>query len=549
MRPTLSLRQLGLELDRVEGLAYDLVKTYVRLPIEYQRRAIAAVHRLGLQLSSHYLYPAEHLGMDGMEHTGATNRLGYSHTVSRLGRAYADVITLFTKAGLSVTPTLFNSTMAHVDDPSLLTDRRTTTLYPAWEYTALRAEVDTAAGPAGVTTRALLGGNVDMVLRIHRGGGFVISGTDSPLDNIAVSLHANLRSMVAGGFTPYEALTTATRNPARWLNLEDKLGVVRAGAQADLSFVRGNPLADIRAAAAVEQVMVAGSCTPSTNSWSPTCPPVAHPAQASRSALRRPASSREQAHARDPQYWWHEPEWLHRVCCERLERQFGLGRGVGGVYAVEEAADGFAVVDALDGGGEEAGDRADLEFGEAVGARDGVGADDFGDRRVGAKAFDRLAREQPWVVATAASVQPRSFSRSRSSMMEPPVAISSSRMIARLPATSPTIASITTRSSASRCLLPAATGSPSSRANWVAVFALPRSGLTTTVLVRSAERKWSASTPIAVRWSTGTEKNPCTCGACSAIVSTRSTPAATSRSATSRPPIEIREASFLSERA
>ena len=112
MRPTLSLRQLGLELDRVEGLAYDLVKTYVRLPIEYQRRAIAAVHRLGLQLSSHYLYPAEHLGMDGMEHTGATNRLGYSHTVSRLGRAYADVVTLFTKAGLSVTPTLFNSTMA-----------------------------------------------------------------------------------------------------------------------------------------------------------------------------------------------------------------------------------------------------------------------------------------------------------------------------------------------------------------------------------------------------------------------------------------------------
>ena len=141
----LSLKQLGLELDRVEGLAYDLVKTYVRLPIEYQRRAIAAVHRLGLQLSSHYLYPAEHLGMDGMEHTGATNRLGYSHTVSRLGRAYADVVTLFTKAGLSVTPTLFNSTMAHVDDPSLLTDRRTTTLYPAWEYAALQTEVDTAA--------------------------------------------------------------------------------------------------------------------------------------------------------------------------------------------------------------------------------------------------------------------------------------------------------------------------------------------------------------------------------------------------------------------
>ncbi|MFI5692838.1 amidohydrolase family protein [Kribbella sp. NPDC051586] len=310
MRPTLSLRQLGLELDRVEGLAYDLVKTYVRLPIEYQRRAIAFVHQLGLRLSSHYLYPAEHLGMDGMEHTGATNRLGYSHTVSRLGRAYADVVTLFTRAGLSVTPTLFNSTMAHVDDPSLLTDRRTTTLYPSWEYDALMAEVNTARGPAGVTTRELLRGNVDMVLRIHRGGGLVISGTDTPLDNMAVSLHANLRSMVAGGFTPYEALTTATRNPARWLNLQDKLGAVKPGAQADLSFVVGDPLADIRAAAAVEQVMIAGKLHTVDDLLAPYATPVVHTANAPQPLTR------DQAHAHDDTYWWHEPEWLHRLCCE-----------------------------------------------------------------------------------------------------------------------------------------------------------------------------------------------------------------------------------------
>jgi cytosine/adenosine deaminase-related metal-dependent hydrolase len=316
MRPTLSVRQLGLELDRVEGLAYDLVKTYVRLPIDYQRRAIAAVHRLGLQLSSHYLYPAEHLGMDGMEHTGATNRLGYSHTVSRLGRAYADVVTLFTQAGLSVTPTLFNSTMAHVDDPSLLTDRRTTTLYPFWEYDYLIGEVNTAKGPAGATTRELLRGNVDMVLRIHRGGGLVISGTDTPLDNAAVSLHANLRSMVAGGFTPYEALTTATRNPAKWLNLEDKLGVIKPGAQADLSFVTGDPLADIRVAAAVDRVMVAGRLHTVDDLLAPftksarTAAVVPAPANAPRPLTR------EEAHSHDATYWWHEPEWLHRACCE-----------------------------------------------------------------------------------------------------------------------------------------------------------------------------------------------------------------------------------------
>ena len=81
---------------------------------------------------------------------------------------------------------------------------------------------------------ANLAGNVDMVLRIQRGGGFVIAGTDAPLDNPAVSLHQNLRAQVHFGFTPYEALVTATSNAARWLGLSGKLGEVRRGAHADL---------------------------------------------------------------------------------------------------------------------------------------------------------------------------------------------------------------------------------------------------------------------------------------------------------------------------
>ena len=320
MRPTLSMRGLDREVDRVRGLAYDLVKTYVRLPVRMQRRAVQLVHKLGLPLTSHYLYPAERLGMDGMEHTGATNRLGYSNTVSRLGRSYGDAITLFTRTGVSITPTLFNSTVVHVDDPALVQDRRTRTLFPEWEYQMLLDEVAVASGPAGVTTRALLAGNVAMVLRIHRGGGLVIAGTDAPLDNVAVSLHANLRAMVAGGFTPYEALTTATRNPARWLGAEGRLGVVSPGAQADLAFVRGNPLEDIRAAAAVEQVMVAGRLRTVEELLEP------FDDAAQRRSTMAPGVVTEGARdapawrlgdsAHDSAYWWHEPEWLHRACCE-----------------------------------------------------------------------------------------------------------------------------------------------------------------------------------------------------------------------------------------
>jgi Tol biopolymer transport system component len=306
MRPTRSVGQLALELERAKALGYNLVKTYVRLPVAYQRRVVAAAHKAGLPLSSHYLYPAEHIGMDGMEHTGATNRLGYSHTVSRLGRAYADAVSLFVRSGMSITPTLFNSAAMYAFDRSLVDDVRTRTLFPAWEYAAYVAKADAAQTPANAATLALLAANVDMVLRIHRGGGFVISGTDAPLDNPAVSLHTNLRAKVKFGFTPYEALTTATRNPARWLGLSGHLGEVRRGAQADLSFVDGNPLADINAAAAVRMVMTRGKL----HTVDDLLAPFAAPAARSEPALATTAVPANFA----SDMWWHEPEWAYHYC-------------------------------------------------------------------------------------------------------------------------------------------------------------------------------------------------------------------------------------------
>jgi Tol biopolymer transport system component/imidazolonepropionase-like amidohydrolase len=307
MRTTRGLEQLRLELDRARGLGYDLIKTYVRLPVAAQQQVVERAHRAGIPLSSHYLYPAASLGMDGMEHTGATNRLGYSHTVSRLGRAYADVVALFTASGMSLTPTLFTSSAMYAEDRSLVDDRRTKVLFPSWEYERFVTKADDAAKPPAAATRELLRGNVDMVLRIHRGGGLVIAGTDAPLDNVAVSLHTNLRAMVRYGFTPYEALVTATSNPARWLGQERQLGVVTPGAYADLSFVDGDPLTDIRVAAAVSQVMIGGTLHTVESLLAPFTSRVAAPALATAPVQARIPD--------DPIHWWHTPEWAQLVCC------------------------------------------------------------------------------------------------------------------------------------------------------------------------------------------------------------------------------------------
>jgi Tol biopolymer transport system component len=301
MRPTLSRAQLDLELRRAHELGYDMIKTYVRLPVDLQR---AAVQLSKVPLSSHYLYPAANIGMDGMEHVGATNRLGYSHTITRQGRAYQDVVELFVRSGMSMTPTLFQSRALYDNDKSLVTDERTRVLYPPWEYERYLADANNQGTPAGTASRAVLRGWVEFALKVHRGGGLVICGTDAPLDSPATATHMNLRAMVEYGFTPREALITATRNPAKWLGLP--LGAIKPGVPADIAFVDGNPLADIKAAANVKLVMLGGQVHDIPDLLAPYQNQVLSAAGAELPAL----ASAENRH------WWHEPEWAERVCCE-----------------------------------------------------------------------------------------------------------------------------------------------------------------------------------------------------------------------------------------
>jgi hypothetical protein len=278
-----------------------MIKTYVRLPVELQR---LAVQRSRVPLSSHYLYPAANLGMDGMEHVGATNRLGYSHTITRQGNAYQDVVSLFTASGMSMTPTLFHSRALLADDKSLVTDERTRVLFPPWEYERYVADANNAGTPASNWSTHILRGWVALALAVHRGGGLVICGTDAPLDAPATATHMNLRAMVKYGFTPREALITATRNPARWLGLP--IGAIRPGAPADISFVSGNPLVDIKAAADVRQVMVGGRVHQIADLLAPY--QGQQVAAASVEALPALASA-------ENKHWWHEPEWAEHVCC------------------------------------------------------------------------------------------------------------------------------------------------------------------------------------------------------------------------------------------
>jgi imidazolonepropionase-like amidohydrolase len=72
------------------------------------------------------------------------------------------------------------------------------------------------------------------------------------------SLHEELQRFVAAGFTPMEALQTATLNPAKFLGLEDRLGTIERGKLPDLVLLNANPLEDIRNTQKIEAVILNG---------------------------------------------------------------------------------------------------------------------------------------------------------------------------------------------------------------------------------------------------------------------------------------------------
>jgi imidazolonepropionase-like amidohydrolase len=65
--------------------------------------------------------------------------------------------------------------------------------------------------------------------------------------------------LVQFGMTPMAAIQAATSRAAEMLDMKGEIGVVAAGAYADIVAVNGDPLADVKALAAVRFVMKNGS--------------------------------------------------------------------------------------------------------------------------------------------------------------------------------------------------------------------------------------------------------------------------------------------------
>ncbi|HYW17141.1 MAG TPA: amidohydrolase family protein, partial [Allosphingosinicella sp.] len=99
-----------------------------------------------------------------------------------------------------------------------------------------------------------------LIKALHDSGAGLLLGSDAPqVFNVpGFSLHRELGYLVQAGLTPYQALSTGTREVARFLGAPADFGTVEPGRRADLILVEGDPLKDLANLRRRTGVMIGG---------------------------------------------------------------------------------------------------------------------------------------------------------------------------------------------------------------------------------------------------------------------------------------------------
>jgi len=156
------------------------------------------------------------------------------------------------KAGTWLTPTL--TALQWVNRLAEPTDEQLALTPP--EVKARQVGV----APGGEDERELFAAQLAVTGKLHAAGVPMLAGTDLPGTGRVpgLSLIDELVLLRRAGFSPMEALESATAAPARFLRLADSLGSIRKGQLADLVLVDADPLADLGNLALVEAVVTGG---------------------------------------------------------------------------------------------------------------------------------------------------------------------------------------------------------------------------------------------------------------------------------------------------
>ena len=278
-------RQAQAAIDSLAAARAYFVKVHEMIPRDAFFAVARAARARGLRLAGHLqggitIEEAVDSGQRSVEHMGGLRNVcsaGDSVRLSAASAIHRYTLAECTVAGASAEDATYRH-LAHRDvwlTPTLValemlaafpSERLPSDTLAHYLPNALREAMASALEmpndlppDAAVLGRALWQKRLAVVNALSKANVRLLAGTDAPLPNSipGFGMHAELEAMVQAGLSPAQALRAATAEPGRYF-ATDSIGVIRAGAVADLVLLDADPLEDIRNTRRIAWVVAAG---------------------------------------------------------------------------------------------------------------------------------------------------------------------------------------------------------------------------------------------------------------------------------------------------
>ncbi|MDF9800182.1 imidazolonepropionase-like amidohydrolase [Catalinimonas alkaloidigena] len=240
------------------------IKVYFRIPPEIMQAICEEAHQHGIPAVAHLeitsATDAIHAGIDGIEHVTS---FGIDMLPYRDAERYRQAVLADNNARRNGRYEVWNSidlNSSQADSLIQLIVENQTVVSPTlgiFEYQLEGENTDSVKAKGFEKMMAFVG-------KAKAAGALVVVGSHAivPYSDFGWAYQREMELLIESGLSNAEVIQAATMENARFLRIEDRLGSIEAGKQADLILVRGNPYEDIQAMYQIEKVMLNGSWVP-----------------------------------------------------------------------------------------------------------------------------------------------------------------------------------------------------------------------------------------------------------------------------------------------
>ncbi|PSL23916.1 amidohydrolase family protein [Dyadobacter jiangsuensis] len=249
------------EVNHLIDQGASVIKVYFRLPPAIIRAVCKAAHARGIPVTGHLeiteAREAIEAGLDGIEHITS---FGLTLVPQREAEKYRQMVLADNNARKQGRYEVWKN----IDPDSPVTNSlgiflkdKGTFVSPtlgAFEYQATTGQpLDTARLEGFIKMKKVTG-------RLYRAGARIVVGSHSmiPYAETGWAFQREMELLVLSGLRPAEVITAATLQNARFFQVDDRLGSIEKGKQADLILIKGDPLKNISATRNVSRVMLNG---------------------------------------------------------------------------------------------------------------------------------------------------------------------------------------------------------------------------------------------------------------------------------------------------